>query len=57
MFGISLANIQSHHGNTKNVLMFINLVSFLVLVVTLLMLSRLPKAEEDLSFKVSKHVC
>lgn len=52
MFGISLANMASHRGTTKSVFMFINLISLLVLIVTLLMLGRLPKAEEDLSFKV-----
>jgi len=52
VFGISLANMASHRGTTKNVFMFINLISLLVLIVTLLMLGRLPKAEEDLSFKV-----
>jgi amino acid transporter len=52
VFGISLANMESHHGNTRNVLMIINVISLLVLLVTLFMLSRLPTAVEDLSFKV-----
>lgn len=57
VFGISLANMASHHGTTRNVLMIINILSFLVLLVTILMLGRLPKAQEDLSFKVWKHSC
>ncbi|XP_060870377.1 cationic amino acid transporter 2-like isoform X2 [Metopolophium dirhodum] len=52
VFGLSLANMKSHYGNTKNVLMIINIISILVLLVTLFMLSRLPTAVEDLSFKV-----
>jgi len=56
VFGISLANIESHRGSTKNILMFINLIALLILIVTLLMLGRLPKAEEDLSFKVWPHL-
>jgi len=52
VFGISLANMESHHGNTRNVLMIINVISLLVLLITLFMLARLPTAVEDLSFKV-----
>ncbi|XP_022163272.1 cationic amino acid transporter 2-like [Myzus persicae] len=52
VFGISLANMQSHHGNTRNVLMMVNVIALLVLLVTLFMLGRLPTAVEDLSFKV-----
>ncbi|XP_008184790.2 high affinity cationic amino acid transporter 1 [Acyrthosiphon pisum] len=52
VYGISLVNIESYHGNTKNVLMIINIISIFVLLVTLFMLSRLPTAVEDLAFKV-----
>ncbi|XP_025416766.1 high affinity cationic amino acid transporter 1-like [Sipha flava] len=52
VFGISLANMESHYGATKNMFMIINVISLLVLLITLLMLSRLPTAVEDLSFKV-----
>ncbi|XP_022163259.1 high affinity cationic amino acid transporter 1-like [Myzus persicae] len=52
VFAISLANMESHHGNTRNVLMIINVIALLVLLVTLFMLGRLPTAVEDLSFKV-----
>lgn len=52
VFGISLANMETHRGTTKIMLTMINLVSLTILLVTLLMLSRLPKAQEDLSFKV-----
>lgn len=52
VFGISLSNMASHSGTTRNVLMIINILSLLVLLVTMLMMSRLPKAQEDLSFKV-----
>ncbi|VVC32907.1 Hypothetical protein CINCED_3A006066 [Cinara cedri] len=52
VFGISLANMESHRGTVKTVLMLVNLVSLFVLLVTLLMLGRLPEAQEDLSFKV-----
>jgi len=52
VFGISLANMESYHGTTRKVLMIINVISILVLLITLIMLSRHPTAEEDLSFKV-----
>ncbi|XP_022163277.1 cationic amino acid transporter 2-like [Myzus persicae] len=52
VFGISLANIESHYGNTRNGLMIVNLIALLVLLITLFMLGRLPTAVEDLSFKV-----
>ncbi|XP_015372124.1 PREDICTED: high affinity cationic amino acid transporter 1-like [Diuraphis noxia] len=52
VFGISLASMESHLGNTRNVLMIINVISLLVLLITLFMLARLPMAVEDLSFKV-----
>ncbi|KAL4112398.1 hypothetical protein QTP88_016197 [Uroleucon formosanum] len=52
VFGLSLANMESQHGNTKNVFMIVNIISILVLLVTMFMLSRLPTAVEELSFKV-----